>query len=383
MQFSNGAITFTTNTSFSLVSSTNGLFGSVTTTNLNVSGALFLPSNSITDGMVINGLTIDGGTINNTPIGGTTPSTGVFTSLTSSIFFATDTLFVNASTTNLYVSDSLNLPNNSITNAMVADNITASNYLLLTGGTLSGQLIFTSASGTAITSTNIVATNLNVSNITSTNLYVSATTSIATTSMLRTLNVGGSVAATYYYTNINQNAFFSGDSGGIVFNGGYLFAAGAGTGLYVANGAIFRGGISNDTGASLTINGGTTGNTLINNTLTFNNATGTSLTSTNIYNNGGFYQTGLGDCDLDTQTVNYDVATGKFSCLVDGGGASGIGASTANYFAFYDSVSTVTGTPLMQLVNGAITFTTNTSFLSVSSTSALFYDVTTTNFYCG
>ncbi|MDD5005099.1 MAG: polymorphic toxin-type HINT domain-containing protein [Candidatus Omnitrophica bacterium] len=65
---------------------------------------------------------ISGGTINNAVIGGTTPAAGTFTNLTAS--------------------GTLSLPNNSVTNDMVVDTITASNYLPLAGGTLTGTVTF-------------------------------------------------------------------------------------------------------------------------------------------------------------------------------------------------------------------------------------------------
>ena len=48
---------------------------------------------------------------------------------------------------------------------MVVDTITASNYLLLTGGTLSGAFGFTTATGTSVTSTNAFFSNFVVRNV--------------------------------------------------------------------------------------------------------------------------------------------------------------------------------------------------------------------------
>jgi hypothetical protein len=91
---------------------------------------------------------------------------------------------------------------------------------------------------------------------------------------------------------------------------------------------------------------------------------------------GGFYQADFTDCSAENQTVNYNATTGKFTCLSDDSSAGGgsVGTSTANYFTFYSNSSSVTGTPLMAFSNGAITFTTNTSFTNTVATS-----VTTTN----
>ncbi|TSC83636.1 MAG: hypothetical protein G01um101413_965, partial [Parcubacteria group bacterium Gr01-1014_13] len=202
-----------------------------------------------------------------------TPANINATSVTSTNFFATNVTSINATTTNLFVSGALSLPNNSVTDAMVVDTITASNYLLLTGGTLSGAFGFTTATGTSVTSTNAFFTTL------------------------------------------------------------------AGTTLNISASSTFR-------------------------------------TSTIA---GGFFQTDFADCSGDNQTVNYNAATGKFTCLTDdttGGGGGIIGTSTVDYFAFYSDAAIVTGTPLMQFSNGAITFTTNTSFTNVTSTNA-----TTTNLF--
>ncbi|TSC85122.1 MAG: hypothetical protein G01um101413_506 [Parcubacteria group bacterium Gr01-1014_13] len=126
------------------------------------------------------------------------------------------TTITSVTTTNLNVTGALTLPANSVTDAMVVDTITASNYLLLTGGTLSGAFGFTTATGTSVTSTNAFFTTL------------------------------------------------------------------AGTSLNISASSTFR-------------------------------------TSTIA---GGFFQTDFTDCSADSQTVNYDATTGKFTCLTDSGGGA-------------------------------------------------------------
>jgi len=59
-----------------------------------------------------------------------------------------------------------------------------------------------------------------------------------------------------------------------------------------------------------------------------------------------------------------------------GGGGGGVNTSTANYFTYYGSATAVTGTPLMQLTDGTITFTSTTNFAGISATS-----VTSTNLF--
>lgn len=364
---------------------------------------------------------------------------------------------------------------------------------------------------TNLTSTNFFATNTQFVNATTTNLYVSSKAMIGTTTNTYSLNVGGYVGGDRYYTS-NPNSYIQADGttgitiagGNTTINTGYLYAATAGTSFYSQGGAVFRGGLSNDTGSALTINGGTGGITnLVSkvginssspvgtlgitgvsgvNPVRVNSSTGSQLfainsngqvvvganslaqtgqlsvetpttndyaltftngvhytaalgrqpgtsgqmfvgglsgTSLNLWaggssrmiilNNNGyvginssspstqfvvvgtstfdgaFFQTGLGDCELDTQTVNYDLTTGKFSCLTDdtgsGSGVNNVGTSTANYFTFYTSSTAVTGTPWVTFANGALTVTTNTSFTIISSTNALFTNATTTNLY--
>lgn len=149
--------TFTTAVGTS-VTSTNGnhttfTFGtavgtSVTTTNLAVTGALTLPANSVTDAMVVAGLTISGGSIDNSPIGASTPSTGAFTNATSTNFFSTGLSFTNLSGANI---------------------------------TSTANFSFVSAVGTSITSTNISFTRLQGTGVTTTNLAVTGLTNLAST----------------------------------------------------------------------------------------------------------------------------------------------------------------------------------------------------------
>lgn len=247
---SSSFFSFTTSTgvlSVQSVSSTN-----VTTTNLLVSGTLSLPANSITDAMVAGSLTITGGSIDGTPIGIATPSTAVFTNVTSTNFFstglqftnlngtnatssrlfATNALFTNATSTNLNVSGLTNLAGTTITNG------TSTNFF-------STGLSFTNLSGTNATTTNFRASGLtSLVNATSTNLGVTGITGLQT----------------------------------------LTFTSATGTNLSMS-------GITSLAG------------------LTFTNATGTNFSLT-----GSFTQSGLLDCDTNSTTLKYDVTTGKFSC---------------------------------------------------------------------
>lgn len=110
----------------------------------------------------------------------------------------------------------------------------------------------------------VVTTNTYFSYVSSTDLYVSSKASIGTTTNTYGLNVGGYAMADRFYTT-NPNSYITADGttgltlagGNVSVIGGYGYFVGAGVGLYVQNASVFRGAISNDTGATLTVNGGT------------------------------------------------------------------------------------------------------------------------------
>jgi len=168
-----------TNVAFTYLNGTNA-----TTTNLAVTGLLSLPTNSITDTMVVDGLTISGGTINNTPIGASTPSTGIFTNATSTNFFATGLSFTNA----------------------VGTSITSTNAMLT-------SLSFGTANGTSITSTNGFFTTLATTDFTSTNVVASniTSTNINTTGLTFTSANGANLTMTSVTTtNLALQGFSNG-----------------------------------------------------------------------------------------------------------------------------------------------------------------------------
>lgn len=247
---------------------------------------------------------------------------------------------------------------------------TPQNQLVVVGSsTVTGITFFNTATGTSITSTN---------------LYVSSKAMIGTTTNTYALNVVGYTGSDRYYTS-NPNSYLTADGttgitatgGNFTISTGYLYASTAGTSFYSQGGAVFRGALSNDTGVNLTLSGGTSGNTNITGSLsvvgtstlattsitslTFTTASGTALTSTNAY--------------ITSLVVG--------SCIGCGSGGSSeqrVGTSTANYFTYYLTATTTTGTPLLAFSGSGITFTTNTIFSYVSSTSGLFGGLTTTNF---
>lgn len=81
---------------------------------------------------------------------------------------------------------------------------------------------------------------------------------------------------------------------------------------------------------------------------TATHGTTTNATSTNLYISGTFYGVGLSDCDLDTQTVSYDITTGTFGCGDDdtsaGAGSGTISTSTnptIGDLAYWNGLNTI------------------------------------------
>lgn len=86
----NGAVSVTGTNTLAVGTGLTSLGGGLTVS----AGSVTLPANSIVDAEVVNTLTVDGGTINNTPVGAGGASTGAFTGLTAST--ATTTGLVTA-----------------------------------------------------------------------------------------------------------------------------------------------------------------------------------------------------------------------------------------------------------------------------------------------
>ncbi|MBP6859450.1 MAG: beta-propeller fold lactonase family protein [Candidatus Magasanikbacteria bacterium] len=204
----------------------------------------------------------------------------------------------------------------------------------------------------------------------------------ATTGKFTCLTDGGGAATSVFTTAITVTNGAGGTTSSLRADG--LFIATSTTnmdGLFFVNsaGSVSASGTLQVFGASALAD------------LTFVSATGTNFVATSLNVSasstfrtstieGGFFQAGFGDCSGELQTVNYDAATGKFTCLADdggaGGAAGGVNTSTSNYFAVYSGATSVTGTSLMQLTEGTITFTSTTNFADISATS-----VTSTNLY--
>jgi hypothetical protein len=56
-----------------------------------------------------------------------------------------------------------------------------------------------------------------------------------------------------------------------------------------------------------------------------------------------YFGAGLTDCDQETQTLNWDAATGRFTCLEDGGGSGGISSDSLDFDELVDGTMTLDG----------------------------------------
>ena len=262
-----GPLIFTV-ASGTMVTTTNLVATNATSTNLSISGSLSLPSNSVTDAMVVDTITAS----NYLPLSASTSlaylgfdypaqATSTFLSLSAStslpnliqVGTLANLLFTNATGTNLNITGALSLPSNSVTDAMVADSITASNYLLLTGGTLSGAFGFTTATGTSVTSTNaffetLAATNFAPANINTTNITTTNFNATGAINLAGSLNFTNATGTNVAITRINPSA---GDAGAITIG------AAAGTGLITVGNSSANQTLSLGIGTSSTVNIGT------------------------------------------------------------------------------------------------------------------------------
>lgn len=320
-------------TSLTGLTFTNASGTSVTTTNLSVSGALALPANSVTDAMVVAGLTISGGTIENTPIGASTPSTAIFT---------------NATTTNLNVGG-----------------LVVTNPARFASGDSSSPAIYLSTDSNTGFYSVVDGVTGYVSNAAVQLLFGANTGLGAPTKSIRledSVGIGWSTNP----VAVSDDALI------------YLSAANTlsviGTSLFTVEGVITSTALitTNATTTNLSVSGLTAIQGL-----TFTNATGTgylSIATTTI--TGGFFQTDFTDCDADNQTVAYDVTTGKFGCGDDDSGAGAV-SLTNTLLAFGDAANQITSSTALSFNTTSLRLIVNGT---VSSTNGLFINATSTNF---
>ncbi len=340
---SGNGITWTSATGTNLFV-TNTIFISATTTNLAVMGVLNLPNNSITDAMVVPGLTIDAtGHVSATALdSGTLGNAGVTLALGSF---------------------------GSITGSLGDSNI--ANNLTISGGTIDNSPIGASTPSTGVF-TNITSTNALFTSVTSTNLQ-------ATTGLITTLS-GTSLT----YTNVTSTNHFS---------TGLTYTNLSGTNATTTNLSATLGAITTLSGTSLTYTNITSTNHFSTG-LTFTNLSGTNATSTNLFSTNAvftsvtttnFFTTNFSLTNLlatNATTTNMAVS-GLFNVT----GATFTGLSTADLsdvsnIAFLNGSQTFTG---LNIFSNTTTFTTttiaSTTIANANITSGIFGSVTSTNFF--
>ncbi len=357
--------TITTSTITNLISSfatttnffaTSSILVSASSTNLYVSGVLGLPANSVTDVMIPDTITASNYLL---LTGGILSGALTFVSASGTALTSTFALFVSATTTDLAVTGALSLPNNSVTDAMVVDTITASNYLPLAGGTLTAPLFFSSASGTAITSTSAIFISA-----TTTNLYVSGVASIAsgTITYLNSQNVTTSILSFTSATGTNlalaRLTPLAGDGGALVIG------SAQGTGAITVGNSTASQTLNLGTGTSSTVNiatglgtttifigtGGVTGTISI----------GALTVATRI--NGGLEVAGQGI----TTTALYVSGPVNFGGALTFNTASGTALTSTNFFFTTATGTSITSTNLF--VSGPANFAGAFTFNTASGT---------------
>ncbi len=159
----------------------NFQFNTISSTNIFVSGTSTFSSSTIASTTIttanirdlnlsgtISGLTLPLGSISGTGVLAFLANNQSFTGLnafSATTTFTTTTIASStagtANITDLRVNGTITLPNNSITDAMVQDTITASNYLALAGGTLTGSVAFGGNNITGLNSLSLSGTLTN------------------------------------------------------------------------------------------------------------------------------------------------------------------------------------------------------------------------------
>ncbi|HVU80115.1 MAG TPA: hypothetical protein VHD37_02000, partial [Candidatus Paceibacterota bacterium] len=234
---------------------------------------------TITDAYVADSLTISGGTINNTPIGASVPSTAKFTNASSTNFFATSTRVLNSSTT-LATIDALYINNLTGPLQAVGGLVSATSSIgVLYGGTgltaapSYGQvLVGNSAGGYDLVSTSSLGLLAPSS--------LSALAPLAYDASTGTFSISqASGSANGYLSSTDWNTFNNKISS-TSLSGQSVISYNPSTGVIATQQGTFGGNAS----SVYTFPGQlvVTSSTSLN-TFTFANATGTNATTTNLY----------------------------------------------------------------------------------------------------
>lgn len=244
------------------------------------------------------------------------------TSVTSSFLTVNLTGYMKANGSGSQVTAAATIPSTDITGLGTMSTQNA-NTVAITGGTA----VFTSE-----TSTNQFTTNASSTNATTTNLFVSGALSLPSASVTNAMLNNSSLTVT------------------------------AGTGLSGGGSVSLGNSVSLSLATSFTVTSVTTTNFFST------NASTTNATSSNLA------LLGVLSCNASNQALQTS-AGGQISCgtLSTGGGGTGsVNTSTANFFAFYNTATTVTGTSFMQNSGAVIAFTTGTTFTSSTITNLNF-----------
>lgn len=345
-----GRNTFAATSTFATTTVTSSTITNANIANLIVNGTLNLPANSVTDAMIpdtitaINYLLLTGGNL-------------------SGILNAWGGVLTNTSTVgNLTVSSTISLPDNSITDAMVSNNITVSNYLALGGGNLTGVLNgpgavfgsstlgtlevtstvnFTGATITGLSTTNLsdaalLAYVANNNNFSGQNTFAATTTFTTTTiasSSITNANISNLVVTNLL--SLPNNSITDAMVSDSVTAVNYLLLAGGNlTGTLVGPGAV--------------IGSSTVGSLFVTNTIQIAANIAASSTAgfsgtTTLYS--AFLQNGLSNCNNTTNDkVLYNVNTGKFSCGTDQAGSAAFTGRLGSPYIFQVTDGTTTST---------------------------------------
>jgi hypothetical protein len=207
--------------------------------------------------------------------------------------------------------------------------------------------------------------------LTSGNLLLSGTNPQvnATGTQALVLQGGGGTGDVQFFSGLNR-----------ITSGGALFL----------NGPIVAGGLSVPSVTTTVLDAAT---------IAFGGAIGTSVTSTNLVVtatstltnlslSGGFFQTGLGSCTLETQTLLYNSTTGKFECGLDevgsgsgtpGGASTQIQFNNAGDFAGDSGLTFNSSTDLLFATNvevGTLLTFVSATGVSITSTNASITNLT-------
>ena len=313
-----------TGSSFALViNSTSGISGSafaISASNGQIVGTLFTGSNalftsvtaSVSGSTIQTGnATINGGAINNTTIGLTTPSTGNFTNLTASNISSSG--FISAS--NQYIAGNLTTLGNTFLGDATSDSIRITGSTSISGSlSVTGNLLATSSWAiNALTSSRVIVTDTTTGTGPYYVTFVDGTTddrAIRTDSSVLTWNATTNTLSSS--GNIVATSFTS--SNGVQFTNNNATVSpvttntGVGYNLIVSAGDTGTGGGSQ--GGNLYLDGGNAGDLAGNIYLNAGTASG-ALTTGSVYINAGGLIVGENapvNINNATQATNYDAA---------------------------------------------------------------------------